>query len=488
MKKIPLFLQVIGFSSALLCAAHSLQAQSPTPPPCPSETPSPTCPPAPPFPPCPLGVGWAEGLARYTKYPAPPFPTGETQSLCAVDCNFHQWSWEAFVWATAIGADGRARFTTLPNGDELGKKAAPTKGPKPLGLKPRDLKPMGARQNRSGDDPAQAGGGLLVDQNGQILWYSTHMNPAYFQFVQKNGGAGYGKAPATLNFPVGAVVFKASWRVAPDGTSQTGFYTEKTTVPVLVNNPCGGIMVDPLGKTRAVTVALVGLHVVGVTANHPEFLWATFEQVKNAPDLPAGTAYNSTSPVSNQSFTFYAANTPANACNQKASALKVTDPVKQTVAPVTNVFRQFATGGATPAGRVTDIENINKASQNEMANMIKQKPPQPRETVWANYKLIGTLWLGQPGGLKPGISQLEICGVGSVDLANSTLETFFQGPQNNFNGNSVANCFMCHNTGGSNSGPKQYPGKNINLSHALLESIPGPTPTPKPTCSPTPGG
>jgi hypothetical protein len=110
----------------------------------------------------------------------------------------------------------------LGNVDELGKKTAAVKGPKPLGLKPRDLKPKTIKAN-SGDTPQQAGGGIVVDQNGQIIWYSTHMNPAYFQFVQKNGGAGYANAPATLNFPVGAAVFKASWQVVPDGTTPAGF-------------------------------------------------------------------------------------------------------------------------------------------------------------------------------------------------------------------------------------------------------------------------
>jgi hypothetical protein len=431
-------------------------------------------------------MGWAEGLVQYTKYPAPPFPTSETKSLCAVDCNFQQWSWEAFVWATAIGPDGRARFTTFGNVDELGKKAVAAKGPKPLGLKPRDLKPRGTRQLGSGDEPQQAGGGIVVDQNGQIIWYSTHMNPAYFQFVQTNGGAGYAKASATLNFPVGAAVFKASWRVVQDGEDTSKSYTEKTSVPILVNNPCGSIMVDPAGKTRQVTVALVGLHVVGVTENHPEFLWASFEHEHNAPDLPPGMAPNSPNPVSQESFPFYAANTPANACNPQCVNLQVTDPVKQTVGPVTNVFRQFGQGGPIPPQRGEDIKNVNVAARQEMATMAKLKPPQPKETVWSNYKLIGTLWLAQPGTLQPGIGQLEVCGVGSVNLANSTLETYFQGPQNNFNGNKVSNCFMCHNTGGFGAPAA----KNINLSHALLDSIPKPTPTgtpkPTPTCTPAP--
>jgi len=80
-------------------------------------------------------LGWAEGLVSYTAYPAPPFPTDDTANLNAIDCVFHQWSWEAFVWATAIGPDGRARFTTLNNGEEVGKKPVAAKGPKPLNLK-----------------------------------------------------------------------------------------------------------------------------------------------------------------------------------------------------------------------------------------------------------------------------------------------------------------------------------------------------------------
>jgi hypothetical protein len=454
---------------ALFALTQNVFAQSPTPMASPTPMPS-----ASPTPPCPA-FGWAEGLVKYTAYPAPPFPTDDTQNVNAQDCAFHQWSWEAFVWATAIGPDGRARFTTLHNVDELGKKSAPAKGPKPLGLKPRDFKPKGANANRSGDDPQQAGGGVLVDQDNQIVWYSTHMNDAYFNFVQQNGGAGYGKATDTLTFPVGAAVFKASWKVVPSGTAPAGFYTEKATVPLLINKPGGGIAVDPSGKTRPVMVALVGLHVVGVTDNHPEFLWGTFEQVQNAPDLPPGMQPNSSDPVSTQNFTFYKANTPANACNQPSPSPSV-NPAKQTVAPITNVFRQFATGNAAP-NRTADITAINSAAQSEMKNMNTFKPPQPKETVWANYKLIGTLWL-MANTLKPNDNNMVSEGVGSVNLANSTLETYFQGTD--------VSCFLCHNTGGSSSKKKPYPGKDINISHVILEMIPpaSATPTPSPTASP----
>jgi hypothetical protein len=362
----------------------------------------------------------------------------------------------------------------LHNVDELGNKTPAAKGPKPLGLKPRNLKPQGTKVNlkatKSGDDPAQAGGGVLVDANGQIVWYSTHMNDAYFTFVQQNGGANYAKAADTLNFPVGAAVFKASWKVVPDGTTPTGFYTEKSSVPLLVNKKGGGITVDPSGKTRPVTVALVGLHVVGLTDNHPEFLWGTFEQNQNAPDLPPGVQPTSSDPVSKQDFTFYKANTPANACNAPSPVPSVTDPKKQTVAPVTNVFLQYATGNAAP-NRTADIKAINTAAQGEMANMGTFKPPQPKETVWANYKLIGTLWL-MANTLKPNDNNMVNEGVGSVNLANSTLETYFQGQGNS--------CFLCHNSGPPFGVPNGV-GKNINISHVIVGTIP---PAPTPTATP----
>ena len=448
MKTIPLFLQTIGFFVALLCAGHNLSAQSP--------------PPSPPLS-CPLGFGWAEGLVQYTAYPAPPFPTQDTANNPTTDCAFHQWSWEAFVWATAIDSTGQPRFLGLGNLDDIGKPPTAKKGPKPLLLKPRSLKPRGTQQDIQGDEQAGSNG-LLVDQNGQVVWYSAHANPLYYNLVQKYYGAqAFAKASPTLQFPVGAAVFKASWQIVPDGTKPTAVFTMPAVVPLLVANPKGGVMIDPSGKTRPVTVALVGLHVVGVTVNHPEFLWGSFEQVQNAPDLADPNGYNSPTPVSNKSFTFYQANTPANACNQMATET-LTDPVKQTLSPITNVFRQYATGGENAAGN-QEIAAINTGAQGEMASMGKLKPPQPAETVWANYKLIGTVWIGG-NTLQPGDCGLNGQAIGSLNLADATLETFVQGPQNL---GTNANCFVCHNTGGfSNYG---IAGKDINLSHKILEPL-----------------
>jgi hypothetical protein len=79
--------------------------------------------------------------------------------------------------------------------------------------------------------------------------------------------------------------------------------------------------------------------------------------------------------------------------------------------------------------------------------------------VFASYKLIGTVWM-LANTLKPGDGNMDQEAIGSLDLANSTLETFVQAQG--------TNCFSCHNT----SGGSGYPGKDINISHIILSVLP----------------
>jgi hypothetical protein len=79
--------------------------------------------------------------------------------------------------------------------------------------------------------------------------------------------------------------------------------------------------------------------------------------------------------------------------------------------------------------------------------------------VFANYRLVGTVWI-LANTLQPGNGNLDSESIGSINLANSTMETFVQG--------GGTNCFSCHNT----SGGATYPGKDINLSHIILDGLP----------------
>ncbi len=403
---------------------------------------------------CPT-LGWAEGLNNYTNA-SHAFPTKDTAGNPS-DCDFHQWSWEAFVWATAIDPKTlQARFQAMPSPDDLQLSTpfSALKGKKrTLTLKPRNLKPRGLQQTTNNIDLIeQASGGILADQTGQPIFYAVHMNQIYYQFVQRfYGPKAYAKASPTQNFPVGAAVFKSAWRIVPGPVN--GYYTTEATVPIL-SNSTNGIVVSPT-QTRNVTVALVGFHVVGVTEQHPEFLWGTFEHINNSPIIANPDNWNTALPVSGKDFTFYKANTIASNCNQQVT-LTVADPKAQTLAPIPNVFLQYGYGGAL-SNRYTDITNVDGQARGAMKSMGGT------EAVFQNYRLLGTVWL-LPNSLVPGDSSLSDQAIACNELANSTMETYVQGPQSN--SGTPANCFMCHNTGGYSS--YKIPGKNINISHVIL--------------------
>lgn len=366
-------------------------------------------------------------------------------------CDFEAWSWTAFVhWIQNDPKTGAPLFLLLPTYDDLvsGVAARAKVGPRTLTLKPRNQKP------KSLSSIEQAGSnGVLVDQSGRAVYYATHMDPIYFGFTQRYfGPARYRKASPTLPYPIGATVFKSAWRIVQPGEDTSKVFTVKATIDLLESDGKGGL--EPSGKTQSdVPVELVGMHVVGVIKDHPEFGWATFEQVNNAPDLPPGMDPHSTSPVSAQSFTFYKGGTPANASNDLPTSMTI-DPASQAITPITNVFRQFSDGGATPASTAAAIASINANFQ----KAIQEKTSPVVNTVFANYRLIGTTWI-LPNTLKPGDGNMDSEAIGSIDLADSTLETFVQG--------TGTNCFSCHNT----SGGSDYPGKDINISHVILSVL-----------------
>jgi hypothetical protein len=141
---------------------------------------------------------------------------------------------------------------------------------------------------------AEADGNMLVAQNGYPVYASVHMNQTYFNTARKNliATGGYQSQPADSSFSVGDAVFKATWlRLDTNQAPPAGAYVTEAQVPVLENSvKPGQVTIQPVqDKFVTVKVALIGLHVVGYTENHPEFLWGTFELKKNSPQTADNT-------------------------------------------------------------------------------------------------------------------------------------------------------------------------------------------------------
>jgi hypothetical protein len=393
--------------------------------------------------PCPAPAEWFP----HAKTPAPASPPKGADS-----CAFHRWSWQAFLWVTQT-VDGAPRFIKdMHYPDEIFDQGyfathplqvAPSQ-PR-LRLSPRDAKPVSARAIGAFQ---QAGNhGVLVDQHGRAIYYATHLNQTYVDFIRCRGyndPRTLQDAPPADTFPVDTLMLKSSWRVLGANEDPTDFYTTTASIQRLKTDDQGQVVVDPDHPSEE-RVALVGLHVVGRVDRHPEFIWATFEHRRNAPQLPGGVAPGAATPVSDTAATFYAAGTPARARNApKAGHVQLVSADVQTLRPVTHVFRQNAQGGADK-DEAALIVSLNESVRTQLGT-----------DLWANYELIGSLWSDREDGL----THNEVPGdqKGALSLANTTMETFQQ---------SVGNCFSCHNTRGFTEEEATLGPKIVNLSHAL---------------------
>src|SRR5262249_25154620 len=117
-------------------------------------------------------------------------------------------------------------------------------------------------------DIKQAGGRqILIDQNGNTLYYGIQVNKAFSDFIHTyrletaaNLLASPDMSP-TLTFPPGLVEFKDAWQVVENDSDTDGFISMRTTVPTISQDADGTIHEDR-DNPREVTVRLVAIHVV----------------------------------------------------------------------------------------------------------------------------------------------------------------------------------------------------------------------------------
>jgi hypothetical protein len=430
-----------------------------------------------PAPDCPSS-GFAEGLGRYLK-PDAELPTNDTANVPVPDCNFNEWGWEAFVWATAMIKDPSSgtslpRFLTLATPADLLSNVSNSGAPhaRTLTLAARADVFHGMPGYRTGAGSiVEADGDMLVAQNGYPVYASIHMNKSYFDTAKKNliATGGYASQANGATFPLGAAVFKAAWlRLDANEKPPAGAYTTQARVPLLETKITPGqVTIQPVpGKFVTATVALIGLHVVGRTVNHPEFVWGTFEQKLNAPQTPDNTFTPSATRNDQKSYTLYEANTPFSEVNIAVDPPKLTlDPGTQKFTPLTNVVQENQTGGENQTDGVGNVLALNSQAQGFLAG---QKSPQ---STFASYNLIGTVWLAANSY---NLTSNQSNAIGAVNLANTTMETFIQYPKNKPI-IKVQNCFSCHNAVSfSSKSPPLAPiqPKLIALSHVLAEGTP----------------
>lgn len=332
--------------------------------------------------------------------------------------------------------------------------------------------------------PEQAGsvGAVLLSQKNSVVYYTTVVNDVYAWFLT---GVANGAINTNNQFPTtqadldqitsyaaqfgvtlsdaNALTMEAklSWVDASTLSNPSAYITTQAEVPVFNTSSSTSW---PQTSTTVVTLALLGVHVVGTSNGHPEMIWATFEHFGNTPNATYQYVNNSgnTSTVNQNTsgswvLTANGSSGPFNVAHANyLSAPTINAQSGQTISG-SDTLRQYAFGvaptgipnqnDATPAIANTEVISVNNSVLGQLA----------QGDVRANYYFVGSTWTFDgfaptqpyPIVIQNPNANIDGAEIGTSFLTNSTMETYQQAT-----GTSAStNCFSCHNNGGSTPPP-----------------------------------
>lgn len=392
------------------------------------------------------------------------------------NCDFYKWSEQMFLWITSPSkVPGKTVFESpvfYTVSTEFGaneRKLIPHTPGMILSAMPTLEKSINEDSNDS--EEGQATGDALMTKDGALVYYITMVNDVYAQFLSAvNAGKMEGKQFPTTQAELDVIVkyAKDNGVVLPDATAlameiKTSWVEANTIDPDEIENY---VIIDAniptyektptkwtiLDKSVKVKLALLGVHIVGSTAGHPEMVWSTFEHKKTAPAM--GYTYLDV----NHKVQSVAANTGSdwflnsnandtiniNISHMKFKGDSIYATPNHTISP-SNSTRMKPWGVANSG--VPNPENASVAASNSQVLSINNSVLSKLvgNDFRKNYYFIGSTWTDS--GLAPdGTSYSPTnagkgVAIGTNQLANSTMETYIQyGTSYNKNGS----CFLCH--------------------------------------------
>ena len=323
-------------------------------------------------------------------------------------------------------------------------------------------------------EQGQADSNVLQAQttaNGSLVYFATMVNNVYAYFLTGAKDGVITTTPTnqfptsqtdldnTINFAMAhgkpnppfpdpnalAIEIKTSWVEATGLPNLNTYITMTATIPTYTQN--SSILWTQSGQ-KTVQLALVGMHVVGSTAGHPEMVWATFEHAGNT--SIASYSYTSTTgpkTVNPSPFAWLFAASNANS--------NFNNPHMAFVEGTPNTIQANTAAGFTISPSDTDrvepwgIDGNNAFSNTQVISMNSHVLSMlANGDVRGNYVMTGATWT--PGGSNPVPPNNN--GVGTNLLANTTMETYQQG---------ATNCFSCHSNFGS------APNPTTDISHVF---------------------
>jgi hypothetical protein len=284
--------------------------------------------------------------------------------------------------------------------------------------------------------------GPLIDQQGHYAIFDILMNRQMFEYIRDNHL--YSKdlqaanSDLSVDFPAGdnskgefgAFMLKVSWKILSDSEIQAKTFH---MVKALVLTPP---VRNVARKCLPETLGLTGFHAVHKTVSRPQWIWTSFEHVKNVPDRDEVAEKKFNGP-----YNFYSVNCKG-MCTVNATPPKPWSPDPALEFHDDSFKSQIVRETPlTPAAK-----NMNAIFQSMLAN-----------TVWKNYMLISTQWpsntnnctkLNSKNSPDPKTDFLKqpdmTCSPAPPFLANSTLETYSQADLQGDVPLASSSCIACH--------------------------------------------
>jgi hypothetical protein len=313
----------------------------------------------------------------------------------------------------------------------------------------------------------QAFSGPLFDQHGKPTFYEILLDNNEVGYLCANklysiaGQLQFSSDPNNkVVFPPGqwqtngsgAFELKLAWKVLDPKLDKADRFFHQPA-QVLIDN-----------QWTAVEVGLVGMHIAHKSQSSPQWIWSTFEQIDNL----------ATDPIANPGLNpnYFNPGCPTCAVNVQPT-------------------------GANPANHpVQALRMIPIPPDKQELNREAQAALRAQNSVWQYYQLIDTQWPTDPsspptspgdGNLPEAINNKAGGQPTPVYLTNITMETYFQGGNQNANNQEEGNppinppstiqvfgtesCTGCHSSAGvASSGTAQKPvfGKQLSADFSWL--------------------
>ena len=236
----------------------------------------------------------------------------------------------------------------------------------------------------------------LIDSNGNFIVYDVAMNKDEFEYIavqnayynsNNQKGANISFTPGAKDGAEGSIELKTAWKILTATDDATSYITRIMRIYVPAQHSSTG----KAFCTPTLKMGLIGMHIIHKGANQPDWIWSTFEHIRNAPLSSTPLSATATAPSgpcnAPRNATLMSLYNPAcKTCPINAPPVQPDDPFY--FATSQPYAKQYLNNGyGTQVVRCSSVWDAPNATA-YLNTQWRAQVPKP----YSNYMLIGSQW------------------------------------------------------------------------------------------------